>query len=180
MSNSSKAPYKKLGTHLKSLRERHHESAAEVSSAVEIDENTLQQFETGSERPSEDILLLLISHYGLQDERAEELWRLAGYARGDRSDDDMPSGDMKHQAMMIMIDPRIMYSDVAEISANGQGIVLAFSQSAGPTSQPLTVARVGMSREQAQAVMGLLHQALWNMDNPSQKRLSGGADQPHD
>ena len=96
------------------------------------------------------------------------------------ADDDMPMGDMKHQAMMIMIDPRIMYSDVAEISANGQGIVLAFSQSAGPSSQPLTVSRVGMSREQAQAVMGLLHQALWNMDNPSQKRLSGGADQPHD
>ena len=87
---------------------------------------------------------------------------------------------MKHQAMMIMIDPRIMYSDVAEISANGQGIVLAFSQSAGPSSQPLTVSKIGMSREQAQAVMGLLHQALWNMDNSSQRRLSGGPDQPND
>lgn len=180
MSNSSQTPYKKLGTFLKSLREGNHESAAEVSSAVEIDETTLQEFETGSNRPSEDILLLLISHYGVQEERAEELWRLAGYASSDKSDDMPPNDMMKHQAMMIMIDPRIMYSDVAEISANGQGIVLAFSQSGGPSSQPLTVSKIGMSREQAQAVMGLLHQALWNMDNPPHKRLNGGPDQPND
>lgn len=179
MSNTSQTPYKKLGTHLKSLREGNHESAAEVSSAVEIDETKLQNFEIGTERPSEDILLLLISHYGVHEDRAEELWRLAGYTRGDKHDDDMP-GDMKQHAMMIMIDPRVMYSDIAEISANGQGIVLTFSQSNGPGSSPLAVSKIGMSREQAQAVMGLLHQALWNLDNPSNKRLSGGADQPNE
>jgi len=48
------------------LRENHRESAAEVSGAVEIDEKSLRRIEAGTERPSEDILLLLISHFALK------------------------------------------------------------------------------------------------------------------
>jgi transcriptional regulator with XRE-family HTH domain len=58
-------PYKPLGAILRHLRERNRESIAEVSGAVEIDESALDRIEDGSERPSEDILMLLISHFSV-------------------------------------------------------------------------------------------------------------------
>ena len=174
MSDSTRTPYQKLGAKLRSLRDYSKESAAEVSSAVEIDEELLQLIEVGRERPSEDILLLLLSHYGIGEDRADEFWRLAGYERQDSDDDDIPLGagsgpvaDAKH-AMMIMLDPRVMYSDAFEITATKNGIVLGFGQNTlSSNGQPLTISRVGMSREQAKTVMGLLHKALWDLDNPA-------------
>jgi transcriptional regulator with XRE-family HTH domain len=120
-------PYKPLGAILRHLRERNRESVAEVSGAVEIDETALGRIEAGSERPSEDILLLLISHFSVEDDKA----------------------------------------------ANQKGVVLNFSQNAGQNEQPLTIARIGMSREQAKLVMGVLHQALYDLENPRRPRQLG-------
>jgi hypothetical protein len=122
--------------------------------------------------------LLLISHFDLQDDSATELMQLAGYEDRSPSDDSgADRHDARSQAMMIMIDPRVMYSDSVEVVANQQGIVLNFSQANGPAGQPLTVSRVGMSREEAKIVMGLLHQVLYNLDNPENgRRLVGGPD----
>jgi len=148
---------------------------AEVSGAVEIEEQDLDLIESGTERPSEDILLLLISHFAVEDDKAAELWQLAGY---DRQDDDtsadQPQAAKNAQTLMVMIDPRVMYSDSFEVGANNRGVVLSFAQSAGQNGQPLTVARIGMSREQAKTVMGILHQALYDIENPGRKRLGDG------
>src|SRR5664279_6184040 len=86
-------PFEPLGTQLKRLREVKSESLAEVSGAVEIDEKDLTRIETGHERPSEDILLLLISHFGVQDDKAAELWELAGYDDKAREEDGDERGD---------------------------------------------------------------------------------------
>ena len=182
MSDETRTPYHKLGHRLRSLREVHKESTDEVSSAVEIDIELLELIEKGRERPPEDILLLLISHYGLQDDTAEEIRDLAGYDKGlDDGEQGMPPEARVHAAMMVMLDPRVLYSDFAEVSATGKGFILTFSQSAGPNGQSLPIARVGMSREQAKAVMGLLHQALWNLDNPSSDyRLRDGEQSSRD
>jgi transcriptional regulator with XRE-family HTH domain len=172
-------PYKPLGAMLRHLRERNRESVAEVSGAVEIDESVLGRIENGSERPSEDILLLLISHFSVEDDKAAEMWQLAGYDKmpaDDEPDRESGSSGSKQQTLMIMIDPRVMYSDSMEVSVNKKGVVLNFSQVAGQNDQPLTIARIGMSRDQATAVLGVLHQALYNLDNPgSPRRLGDGS-----
>jgi transcriptional regulator with XRE-family HTH domain len=167
-------PYKSLGLQLRSLRERNRESMAEVSGAVEIEEKDLSLIEDGSERPSEDILLLLISHFAVEDDKAAELWQLAGY---DKPVDDEPEASVqggRQQTLMVMVDPRVMYSDSVEIVANGKGVVLNFSQASGQPGQPLTISRIGMSREQAKMVMGILHQALYDIDNPRRQQLGDG------
>lgn len=178
MSDTDKRiPYEPLGSQLRRLRERNRESVAEVSGAVEIDEKELARIEAGNERPSEDILLLLISHFAVADDKAAELWQLAGY--------DQPSDADEHegrstqagghtQTMMVMLDPRVMYSDSVEVVTNRQGVVLNFSQNAGQSGQPLTVARIGMSETQAKLVMGILHQALYEQDNQNRKQLGDG------
>lgn len=168
-------PYAKLGSYLKVLRESHHESLAEVSGAVEIDEPHLIAIEDGTSRPSEDILILLLNHFEVQETKVAEIMQLAGYDQSVLSDDDMPDRPDMRQAMMIMLDPRVMYSDSVEVTANGQGVTVQFSQTACQGG-PLTVSRIGMSREQAKIVMGLLHQVLYDLDNPTEsKRLGGGS-----
>jgi len=179
MSDKNKRlPYETLGSQLRRLRERSRESLAEVSGAVEIDEKDLTLIEAGTERPSEDILLLLISHFALEDEKAAELWQLAGYdkSQGDDSHNHESAGQQsrQQQTLMVMIDPRVMYSDAVEVVGSPEGVVLNFSQNAGQHGQPLTVSRIGMSREQAKMLMGVLHQALYDLDNPNRKRLSDG------
>lgn len=169
------------------LRERRHESVAEVCGAVEIDEPHLQRIEAGRERPTEDILLLLLSHFDVQDEYAAELWQLAGYTESEKNTDETqpnergrsgPVQDARTQAMMIMIDPRVMYSDNVEIVTNKEGIVINFGQTNGLNGSPLTVSRIGMSHAQARDVLGVLHQALYDIDNPGNRyRLGeGGGD----
>jgi len=180
MSETDKrTPYNALGTQLKRLRERSSESIAEVSGAVEIDESELGKIESGAERPSEDILLLLISHFAVEDDKAAELWQLAGYDHEDAHDHEheQPTQGTRSQpqTLMVMIDPRVMYSDSVEVVTNSKGVVLNFSQNAGQNGQPLTISRIGMSHDQAKMVMGVLHQALYNLENgQGRKQLGDG------
>jgi len=158
-------PFKTLGTHLKYLREQLKESLDEVSGAVEIDTADLQRIEQGFERPSEDILLLLMQHYNTQDQEAVQLWELAGYD-GDSSphrqkiEETIQHAAGKQQLVMLMaLDMRTMYSDGVDININPAGLTLNFTQLAA-NNQRLSVGRIGMSYEQAQQVLKTLEQAL--------------------
>lgn len=159
---SQEPPFKQLGEKLKVIRQKLHESMAEVSGAVEIDEPTLKRIEQGQERPAEDILLLLINHFGMQDDEAASLWQLAGYDQPKPREHDHGSSseELNRSTILVMaVDPRVIYSDGVHISANNNGVILAFSQGSG-TPNALTTAKVGMSREQAQALVRTLQDAL--------------------
>jgi len=153
-------PFKPLGEELKTLRQKLHESVSEVSGAVEIDEQRLQRIEEGQERPSEDILMLLINHFGMQDDEATKLWQLAGYDQpNDRKESSGETPNNRTMVMIMAVDPRVIYSDGVQITANESGVVFNFGQGMG-TPQAITTARVGMSREQAYAVLRTLNQVL--------------------
>ena len=164
MSNTN-PPFSPLGNHLKYVREQSKQSLAEVSGAVEIDEKHLQRIEAGLERPAEDILLLLISHFGVQDREAVQLWELAEY------DSDLPNdirlkneiptdpSNGKPMVMLLAMDVRTIYSDDLEVAVNPAGVTLNFTQSLTP-NQTAPVARVGMSHQQAEQVMRTIQQAL--------------------
>jgi transcriptional regulator with XRE-family HTH domain len=163
--NKSQDPFKQLGERLKTIREKLHESVAEVSGAVEIDEPTLQRIEQGHERPAEDILLLLINHFGMREDEAASLWQLAGYEQPqtrerERAGTGANDDSNNRSAILVMaVDPRVIYSDGVHVTASNNGVVMAFSQASG-TPNVLTTARVGMSREQAYAVIRTLQDAL--------------------
>lgn len=163
MSEAS-TPYITLGSHLKYVREQSRQSLIEVSGAVEIDAQRLERIEAGIERPAEDILLLLISHFGVADREAVQLWELANY------DSDMPeqikpdSGadqqfTAKNVVMLVGFDTRTIYSDGLDIAFNKAGLTLNFTQATSP-SQGLSVAKVGMSYEQAEQVLHSLQRAV--------------------
>lgn len=165
MSENSKQqkPFVPLGNTLKRLRTKRQESLAEVSGAVEIEVDALTDFELGKARPSEDILLLLISYFSVKEDVATKLWELAGYDQ-----DELPvantvndiNGDAQQSVMVMPLDARVNYTDMVHVMVNNYGVVMNFMQGAGPNNQPLVVARVGMSKEHARSVLDVLQQTL--------------------
>lgn len=159
--SESNAPFTTLGRHLKYVREQQDKSRAEVSGAVEIEEKRLERIEAGQERPSEDILLLLISHFDMNEQQAVQLWELADY--GDELPDQIkPNVEQlmnKQVVMLLAADTRTLYSDGVNAVANKAGVTLNFTQANGPDSN-MTVSKIGMSLEQAQKVVEEIERAM--------------------
>jgi hypothetical protein len=156
------APFKTLGSHLRYLREQSKQSVAEVSGAVEIDELVLARIEAGFERPPEDILLLLITHFAMPNLEAVQLWELAGY-NGDMPEQLRPTDEVqtatKNVVMLLALDIRTVYTDGLEVDTNQSGVTMNFSQKSGQ-DHPMPIARLGMSYEQAEQVLQKLQNAL--------------------
>lgn len=168
-SNTQRA-YKLLGRQLKVLRNRVSETMAEASGAVEIDVKELARFELGQSRPSEEVLLLLISHFGAKDDEALKLWELAGY-----STDKVPIAHLTNTEQSILEtgpspEKSILFTDVVDVVVNNYGVVMNFMQNSGVNSHPTTVARVGMSREHAKSVLKILQVTL-NQTEPQSSKV---------
>jgi transcriptional regulator with XRE-family HTH domain len=162
MNEPQQTPFMTLGKHLKYVREQAKHSLAEVSGAVEIDAAALERIEAGAERPHEDILLLLISFFNIQDQEAVQLWELAGYD-GAVPDRIRPVDELqaagKNMVMLLALDMRTMYSDGLDIETTDAGLTLNFTQ-ATSKQQTTAVARLGISYDQAQNVIDRLQQAI--------------------
>lgn len=176
-----KPPFKTLGKYLKTLRQKQQESLGETSGAVEIDVEKLDRYERGVEPPSEDILLLLISHFGLQDEEAVELWELAGYSRSDTEtpfERTRPATTPAMQVTLLAMDNRVLHSNGVEIvTDNSDSVVLNFSQSGAGNQQPYIVSRVGMSTQQAHNLLETLQSALLHQKYASGPKALPSSDQ---
>jgi len=152
---------------------RLQESVAEVSGAVEIDTGKLASFEEGLNRPSEDILELLITHFSLKEAEAAKLWKLAGY--DDPKNDNDRDDDMHiapQPVMLLPFDARIIYTDTMNVVIDKHGVVINFMQGAGLNGQAMPAARVGMSLEYAKKVADTLQATIRTATEPkTQKNL---------
>lgn len=163
MSEANKQlPFQSLGTHLRRIREKRQETLAEVSGAVEIEPDALSAIEKGAERPGEDILLLLISHFATKEDLATKLWELAGYDQDELPAKNMANSTHPHaqNGMLAQGDTRIVYTDMIHVMVNNYGVVMDFMQTAGAGNQPLAISRVGMSKKHAQSVLEILQKTL--------------------
>ena len=164
MSKQGDTTYNLLGKELKLLRNRAGEGLAEAAGAVEIDPRELANFELGTKRPNQDLLLLLISHFNAADQEAIKLWGLAGYAS-----EPMPEGAILDQS--VAKGQPVIFTDVVDVVVNNYGVVMNFMQGGSPSVAPTQVARVGMSREHAKSVLQILKITLEqteaaNLNNP--------------
>ena len=160
-------PYKNIGERLRKWRERVNESIAEAAGAVEIDAEDLKNIETGAVLPSEDILLLLVSHLEVQEKEAKVILEQAGYSRNEseQASNLFDEQLIKQMLMIIPFDNRILYSDSVNISANQNGVVFNFMQGTG-NPQPVSIARIGMSLEHAKSMQQLLTDILAKTTQP--------------
>lgn len=152
-------PYISLGKELARIRARMQESLAEVAGAVEIENDILKSYENGQNRPSEDILDLLISHFLIKEKEASKLWKLAGYEENKSNEND-EVGIIQQPIMLLPFDARIIYTDTMNVIIDKHGVVINFMQSAGIAGQQVPAARVGMSLEYAKKVAETLQQTI--------------------
>jgi len=169
MGPKSETPFKPLGRKLKELRNQTNESLAEASGAVEIDVRQLASYELGQTRPTEDVLLLLLSHFGVKDNEAVTLWEIAGYSMAKIPVVHMMSDPASSHSASS--DGHVLFTDIVDVIVNNYGVVMNFMQNTGPASQPSTVARVGMSREHAKSVLQILQATLLQTEH-NQKRIN--------
>lgn len=162
-------PFRRLGLRLRHLRERLHQSLAEVSGAVEIEPDLLARFERGERCPSEEVLLLLFSYFNTEEDEAVRLWEMAGYDQQEMPQSYGSAAGPNHDeaqvgkpiVMVMQQDTRILYTDMVNVNVNNHGVVMNFMQKQGvPDGQPNVVARIGMSREHAESVLNVLQQTL--------------------
>ena len=158
----STTPSESFGSRLRQIREKAKESIAEVSGAVEVDTKELAAIEADKNQPSEDIVLLLISHFALQDDEALKMWELAGYDQGKTGITSMvaDANGVAQTAYVSPGDARILYTDMVHVNANKYGVVINFLQGLGANNQPMAVSRIGMSHEHAQSLLDVLQQTL--------------------
>ncbi len=173
MGNQNKEPYEALGSRLKFLREQWQQSIHEVSGTLEIDEGFLRSIEDGKLLPPVEVLDMLISHFLLTDDQADDLRDLAeadgATAEGLSANiEDMLS---KQVVMYLPVDNRVVYTDSMQANVNDHGVILQFMQQI-PGAQNSVVSRIGMSRAHAEKVLEVLTQTLKAHDsNSSQKSL---------
>lgn len=164
MSDRQHWPFENLGSQLKKIREKLKESLAEVSGAVEIDVDKLRGYEQGMTRPAEDILLLLISHFGVKEAEGRKLWELAGYDPVAMNPDSVPptadDNPPTASVLVVPIDPRITYTDRVQVSVNDYGVVINFMQDGTSKNQPITIGRVGMSKDHVKSLIEILQKTL--------------------
>lgn len=176
MKNTSKSdfPYKTLGIRLKKERVKSAQTIAEVSGAVEVEENLLSSIEAGKVRPSEDLLDLLSNHFKLEDVEVLKLMELAGYTSDFHKpnlEDVIEGGGLSKTIIMFLSqDNKTMYTDGLDIHYDSNGLLFNFKQNVGHT-KPLTVAKLGMSYDQARQVHKTLTKVLLHakyLKGPSQ------------
>lgn len=160
-------PYTTLGHQLKHIREKRRESINEVADAIEIEVETLLSFEHGHRLPCEEELFLLINHFALRRDEAQQLWKLAGY---DFDYDLISDKEPNETVVLVPLENHAIYTDACDISVNDKGVILAFSQNFGDNRIP--VSKIGMSNEQAKNLLINLHNALRTHNINSLKLLS--------
>lgn len=172
MSADNKDKNTALGARLKFLREQWQQSISDVCNTLEIDEKMLQAFESGKLAPPAEILDMLISHFLLTEDQAQDLRELA---EEQREDDSVLSGAMedmlsKQLVMFMPVDSRIVYTDSMQATITDSGVVMQFMQQTG-NGQSTPISRVGMSRQHAERVIEVLQNTLKHHDQHGQKKL---------
>jgi DNA-binding XRE family transcriptional regulator len=174
MGNQNNEPYAALGARLRFLREQWQQTLQDVSGTLEIDEKTLTAIEAGKTLPPADMLDMLISHFLLTEDQAQDLRELADDQQdivGDALTSGIDEMLMKQIVMYLPIDSKVLYTDSMQATVNDNGVVLQFMQTM-PNGQQAPVSRVGMSRDHAQKVVEVLQNTLNQHTQGKPKYLS--------
>lgn len=156
-------PYKALGERIKFLREQWKQSARELSATLEIDLKTLHSIESGQVLPSQEQLEMLISHFLLTEDQADDLLDLAeGHIQKTNPNILVGAEEtaMKQIMMMFMpLDNKVIYNDTMTATVDEKGVILQFMQKTSD-GQNIPVSRIGMSHDHAVEVAKVITNTL--------------------
>ena len=167
MPNIEDHPYRAFGAKIKHFRQQWKQSVSDVSGTLEIDEIFLKEIESGKVLPSENQLDMIINHFLLTSDQADELRGLARMQGDHQVAENLVGGVedmlMKQLVMYMPIEQKVIYTDGMNVTVNRHGVVLQFTQNTGANvkNKPNNVVcQVGMSREHAEKVVEVLKKTL--------------------
>ncbi len=177
MSESRK--FQDFGGQLKKIRLDANKSLDDVSGAVELSNDKLEQIELGVVRPKEELIFLLASYFNLSFPRTQHLLRLAGYgkrvAENTKTDfkslfSNLPTSKIQDSQQFFLAiadfnDDRAIYTNETSVNVSNSGVVIEFLQSTAINrdNQSKTIAKIGMSIEHAHQLRDILQHALDNL-----------------
>jgi transcriptional regulator with XRE-family HTH domain len=165
--------YVALGARLKFLREQWQQSVREVSDTLEIEEKMLRAYEAGKTAPPIDILDMLINHFLLTEDQAQDLRELADGPR--EEGDSIAPGNLEEMlarqlVMFLPIDSKVVYTDSMQAIVTDNGVILQFMQQTGNNGQSMPISKVGMSRKHAEKVIEVLQNTLRHHDEGNKRK----------
>jgi len=168
--NDENYPFVVLGDRIRLLREQWNQTIDELSGSLELDRSVLMAIEAGKTMPNEDVLDMIIEHFLLTDEQADDLLKIVEdydiktQEALNKGLEDMLS---KQMIMFMPLDSKVVYTDSMQATVNQGGVVIQFSQQVN--GQPTPVSRVGMSREHAEKMIEVLKNTLKSFDQNQKK-----------
>lgn len=175
-----------LGKKLKEFRSERKETLANVAKALGIDRTYLSRLESAHRKPSARVLTQLLNYYNVSFGEIAQLMTLAGYPIVDipenknqlgteqgkevrmsmeenKNDSEKPSVQSPAPAGFNVKIPEslpVLYTDSIYVTATKYGLVMDIAQNMASTNNQVVVARVGFSREHAQALLKVLSQKI--------------------
>lgn len=163
-----------LAKKIKSYRLLQKESITSAAKAMGINRTYLSKLENGHITPSLDVLNLLIKHYSLSQQESSLLSKLANHGGGGLMLENFERKEEPRMEEKIIPEPNlskgvrinvsdktpVLYTDSVFVTSSQYGVVFDFAQNMASTNQQNIVARVGMSREHAKALLKVLQERL--------------------
>lgn len=164
--------FKSFGNIIRSYRDKRGETITQAAKVMGMGRSYLSKLEHGHEQPSQKILSDLVSHYSLSKVEAIHLSELAGYEGGvvavnpiqrkevfKMEKKQIPKGK-KFKEIKVPDNIQVLYSDSVFVTSSQWGVVFDFAQNVGSTNTQNVVARIGMSKEHARALMNVIQKRL--------------------
>jgi transcriptional regulator with XRE-family HTH domain len=165
-----------FGKIIKYYRNKNKHTSKHLAARLGITRSYLSRIENGYDKPTKQFVRDIIDIYSLNKKVAIKMWCLAGYEfdssggliiteKNRKGVVKMQNGksetgkEMKEIKVALPNTP-VLYSDSAFITENQFGIVFDFAQSVASTNKQNVVARIGMSKEHAKALLKILEKKL--------------------
>lgn len=164
----------RLGSVIKKHREQKGASIAQAALSIGIDRTYLSKIEHGHETPPPNVFNSILNYLDVDRFTALKIAKVAGYQTvvhfsSNRDYDGKGVIKMQNEQSNVPADAKqvnmpgnvpVLYTDSIFVNGSKWGVVLDIAQNVGPTNQQNVVARIGMSREHAEALVDVLAKQL--------------------
>lgn len=167
---------RQLGSVLRQHRLKEGVNISTVAVAIGVDRSYLSKIEHGHETPPPSLLNRIINYFHLDQQTALEITKAAGYGyqnvvhfsfREEHNgkevinvQEDQSKAPANAKQVNLPNNVPVLYTDSVFVTGSKWGVVLDIAQNVGPTNQQNIVARIGMSREHAEALADVLAKQL--------------------
>lgn len=152
--------FSRVGKKIREFRMRNNDTLVELAKFLNMDVGNLSKVETGKRGLPPETLNKIADKYKLSPDDRTQLFVASGYSRGGegvyKNMNQEENRQVKTQNFNVPNNLPVLFSDSIGLTSSKFGLVFDFGQRVGPTDQVNIVARIGLSKEHAEALIQVL------------------------